>query len=175
MEVMIIYHPAFDLYHSVYRMLQILTHFKRDEYVETERLRIWDFYLLFPDKISSIKLKRSENDIKELIKTHIRKENNPYDLLLDTRKIFEKIKPFQLGALKCLASYGIINKDYLALNKVTIVSKDILATYSSKFEPLSVKESNAISLLTSHFYYMSLYGVDGLKDRTQLLESKYDA
>lgn len=172
---MIVYHPAFDLYHSVYRMLQILTHFKRDEFVETERLRIWDFYLLFPEKIVSIKLKRTETDIKELIKSYIKKDNNPYNLLLDDRKVFEKIKPFQLGALKCLASYGIINKDYLTLNRVTIISKDILSTYSSKFEPLSIRESNAISLLTSHFYLMSLYGVYGLKDRTQLLESKYDA
>ncbi len=172
---MIVYHPAFDLYHSVYRMLQILTHFKRNEYVETERLRIWDFYLLFPDKISSIRLKNTEKDIKELIKSYIKKENNPYDLLLDNRKVFEKIKPFQLGALKCLASYGIINKDYLGLNKVTIISEDILSEYSSKFEPLTRKESNAISLLTSHFYYISLYGTYGLKDRTQLLESKYDA
>jgi hypothetical protein len=175
MEYMIVYHPAFDLYHSVYRMLQILTHFNRNDYVETERLRIWDFYLLFPDKISTIKLKSNEKDIKELIKTFIKKSDNPYELLLDNRKVFERIKPYQLGALKCLASYGIIDKDYLNTNRITIISKEILSTYSSKFEALSSKENNAISLLTSHFYLMSLYGEGGLKDRTQLLESKYDA
>lgn len=172
---MIVYHPAFDLYHSVYRMLQILTHFDKNDYVEIERLRIWDFYLLFPDKISSIKLKQTEKDIKELIKTYIKKSDNPYELLLDNRKVFEKIKPYQLGALKCLASYGIIDKNYLSTNKVTIISKEILSNYSSKFEALSPKESNTISLLTSHFYLMSLYGESGLKSRTQLLESKYDA
>ena len=172
---MIVYHPAFDLYHSVYRMLQILTRFDRNDYVEIERLRIWDFYLLFPDKISSIRLKNTEKDIRELIKIHIKKSNNPYELLLDNRKIFEKIKPYQLGALKCLASYGIIDKNYLNTNRVTIISKQILSTYSSKFEALSPKEANAISLLTSHFYLISLYGENGLKERTQLLESRYDA
>ncbi|HLS38652.1 MAG TPA: ABC-three component system middle component 5 [Sphingobacterium bovisgrunnientis] len=156
-------------------MLQILTHFDKNDYVEIERLRIWDFYLLFPDKISSIKLKQTEKDIKELIKTYIKKSDNPYELLLDNRKVFEKIKPYQLGALKCLASYGIIDKNYLSTNRVTIISKEILSNYSSKFEALSPKESNTISLLTSHFYLMSLYGESGLKSRTQLLESKYDA
>lgn len=172
---MIVYHPAFDLYHSVYRLLQILTHFDKNDYVETERLRIWDFYLLFPDKINTIKLKNTEKDIKDLIKDYIKQSNNPYELLLDNRKVFEKIKPYQLGALKCLASYGIINKNYIHTNRVTIISKEILSNYSSKFEALSPKESNAISLLTSHFYLMSLYGENGLKERTQLLESKYDA
>src|SRR5690606_19283653 len=143
---MIVYHPAFDLYHSVYRMLQILTHFDRNDYVEIERIRIWDFYLLFPDKMSSIKLKRTEKDIKELIKNYIPKSNNPYELLMDNRKVFEKIKPYQLGALKCLASYGIIDKNYLNTNRVTIISKEILSTYSSKFESLSSKEKNTINL-----------------------------
>jgi hypothetical protein len=45
---MIIYNQAFDLYHAVYRMLQLLTHFNKKEYVEVDRLRIWDFYVLFP-------------------------------------------------------------------------------------------------------------------------------
>lgn len=171
---MIVYHPAFDLYHSVYRMLQILTHFDRNNYVETERLRIWDFYLLFPDKISGIKLKNTEKDIKDLIKLYIPKNDNPYELLLDNRKVFEKIKPYQLGALKCLASHGIIDKNYLTENRVTIVSKDLLTSYTGKFEALSPRETNAISLLTSHFYLMSLYGEGGLKERTQLLESRYD-
>lgn len=29
--------------------------------------------------------------------------------------------------------------------------------------------------MTSHFYKMSLYGANGLKNRTNLMESKYDA
>ncbi|WP_154652688.1 ABC-three component system middle component 5 [Flavobacterium rivuli] len=172
---MILYHQAFDLYHSVYRLLQILTYFDRNEYVEVERLRIWDFYLLFPNKMSNIKLKRDEKDVRLMIKIFILKDSNPYELLSDNRKMFEKIKPYQLGALKCLASYGIIDKDYLHSNRVTIVSKKILSTYTSKFEPLEPKEVNAIRLLTSHFYLMPLFGEFGLKARTQLLESKYDA
>lgn len=43
-----IYSPAFDLYHCIYRMLQILGRFTEGDIMETDRLRIYDFYLLFP-------------------------------------------------------------------------------------------------------------------------------
>jgi len=39
----------------------------------------------------------------------------------------------------------------------------------------NVIERNIISLMTSHFYNISLFGKDGLKSRTNLMESKYDA
>ena len=95
-------------------------------------------------------------------------------MIIDNKKIFEKIRPYQLTALKCLASYGIINKDYLESNKVSVVSKDLMEKYSQKIERLSDVESNVLNLLTSHFYYVSMFGNYGLKARTQLLESKYD-
>ena len=90
---MIVYHQAFDLYHTVYRMLHILTHFDKEESVEIDRLRIWDFYLLFPNKLHIVKLKRNEEDVKKLIKQYIPRKENPYELFIDNRKMFEKIKP----------------------------------------------------------------------------------
>ncbi len=172
---MIIYHQAFDLYHTVYRMIQLLGYFRRGDYIEVERLRIWDYYLLFPNKLSKIKLKREEKDIKELINSLILRASNPYEEVMDDRKMFEKIKPYQMTAIKSLASYGIVNKDYLATNRITKISHEILKNYMTKLEKLSKQEENTVKLLTSHFYQMSLYGVYGLKDRSKLLESKYDA
>ncbi|HEY0669165.1 MAG TPA: ABC-three component system middle component 5 [Sphingobacteriaceae bacterium] len=156
-------------------MLQLLTYFNRNEYVELERLRIWDFYLLFPDKVHSIKLRRDEDDIKQLRQSFIIKQNNPYENVMDDRKMFEKIKSYQITAIKCLASYGIINKEFLSENRVTIISKAVLEKYMTKFEPLSIKEQNVIKLMTSHFYFMTMFGPMGLKDRTHLLETRYDA
>ena len=80
-----------------------------------------------------------------------------------------------MTAIKSLAAYGIINKDYLETNRITTISTDILKSYYLKLEKLTDQEQNAINLLTSHFYQMSLYGENGLKSRTNLLESKYDA
>jgi len=172
---MIIYHQAFDLYHTVYRMIQLLGYFKKSEYIEVDRLRIWDYYLLFPNKLSTVKLKQEENDIKNIISGYITKNDNPYEEILDDRKLFEKIKPYQMTAIKSLASYGIINKDYLTTNRITTISTEIIQTYVTKLEALNVQEQNTIALLTSHFYQMPLYGENGLKAKTKLLESKYDA
>jgi len=172
---MIIYNQAFDLYHAVYRMLQLLTHFNKKEYVEVDRLRIWDFYVLFPSKIHEIKLKRSESDIRKLLKQYVSKKENPYDIILENRKMFERIRPYQISALHCLASYGIIDKELLKENRVSIISKKLLEDYTNKFEELSAKEKNLIAILTSHFYNISMFGADGLKDRTNLMVSKYDA
>lgn len=172
---MIVYNQAFDLYHAVYRMLQLLTHFNKNEYVEVDRLRIWDFYLLFPSKIHEVKLKREEGDIRKILKNYISKKENPYEVILENRKMFERIRPYQISALHCLASYGIIDKELLKDNRVSIISKELLLDYTNKFEELTPKEKNLISILTSHFYNMSMFGVDGLKDRSKLMVSKYDA
>lgn len=172
---MIVYQKAFDLYHTVYRMIKLLAHFNQDGLIEIDRLRIWDYYLLYPNKMDKIKLKREEKDIKKIIKNYILTDDNPYEIVINDRKMFEKIKPYQMTAIKCLASYGIINKDYLQENRISNINKNIFSDYNEDFENLSIQEENAIKLLTSHFYQVSLFGIDGLKSRTGLLESKYDA
>lgn len=172
---MIVYQKAFDLYHTVYRMMKLLAYFKNDGLIEIDRLRIWDYYLLYPNKMDKIRLKNNERDVKKVIRNFILKKDNPYEMVINDRKMFEKIKPYQMTAIKCLASYGIINKDYLQENRISSINKDIFADYDDDFKNLSIQEENAIKLLTSHFYQVSMFGIDGLKSRTGLLESKYDA
>ncbi|NDV84800.1 ABC-three component system middle component 5 [Bacteroides sp. 51] len=171
---MIIYHQAFDLYHAAYRIVQILSYFKRGEFVEVDRLRIWDYYLLFPLEMQRIKFSRDEKEIKDYIKKFITKgeKENRYEVILDNRKMFEKIRPYQMAALKSLASYGIINIDYISSGKVTPISTEMIEKHSPTYELLSINEANAVKLLTSHYYLMSL---NILKEKTSLIEYKYDA
>jgi len=172
---MIIYQKSFDLYHTVYRMLKLLVHFQGDNLIEIDRLRIWDYYLLYPNKMQNIYLTRDEKDIKQYIKRFITRPYNPYENVLNDRKMFEKIKPYQMSAINSLASYGIINKDFLIDNRISNIDKDFFNKNKINFEEMSIQEENAIKLLTSHFYQVPLVGVNGLKSKTGLLESKYDA
>lgn len=172
---MIVYNQAYDLYHTIFRFLQFLNRFEKGELIEIEKLRIWDFYLLFPSKIHSIRLKQNESDIRQLKKRFIKDSNNPYEVITENRKVFEKLKPYQLAALNCIASYGIIDKSLLKQHRISILNKNILNEFVEKYDELSDNEMNVISLMTSHFNQMSLFGADGLKNRTQLMESKYDA
>ena len=172
---MIVYNQAFDLYHTIFRLLHFLNKFENQTILEVERVRIWDFYLLFPNKIHEIRLKQDESDIRKIRKEFIKDSNNPYERITENRKIFEKIKPYQQAALNCIASYGIIDKSLLNQQRISIINKDILIEFVRNFEELSPKERNVIALMTSHFNQVSLFGTDGLKNRTNLIESKYDA
>jgi len=172
---MIVYNQAFDLYHTIFRFLQFLNRFENGSVIEIEKLRIWDFYLLFPNRIHNIRLKQTESDIRKIRKEFIKDSKNPYEKIPEDRKIFEKIKPYQLAALNCIASYGIIDKSLLNQQRIAIVNKEILSQFVNNFEELSAKEKNIISLMTSHFNQIPLFGSDGLKNRTNLMESRYDA
>lgn len=61
---MLVYHPAFDIYNCVFRMLQLMTSMKQNE-VELDKLRIWDFYLTFPNEARENKLSERLVRIKE--------------------------------------------------------------------------------------------------------------
>ncbi|WP_295720651.1 ABC-three component system middle component 5 [Mucilaginibacter sp.] len=172
---MILYNNAFDLYHTIFRLLHLLKKSPPSKRIEVDRLRIWDFYLLFPSQIFSIKPKRHEKEFKELIKELNVKKENPYQKVYDQRKTLEKIRPYQMAALNCLASYKIIDKALLVDGVVSIISEDILKDYVGSIGDLSSREINIISIVTSVFYDISLTGENGLKMRTNLIESKYDA
>ncbi|OAV66754.1 hypothetical protein Barb4_02758 [Bacteroidales bacterium Barb4] len=171
---MIVYNHALDMYHTIFRFLQFLNRFDVETQIEVDRLRIWDFYLLFPNEIHTIRLKKDESDIRQLLKQFVKEDENPYEIIAEERKIFEKIKPYQLAALNCIASYGIIDKSVLNRQRILITNKDLLNEFVNNFGELPAKERNIISLMTSHFYQMSMFGKDGLKQKTNLMESKYD-
>jgi len=172
---MIIYNQAFDLYHTIFRVLVILDRFEEGTRIEIDRIRIWDFYLLFPDQVYSLRIKRKEEELRNIRKRFINKSKNPYEGIGEKRKVFEKIMPYQIAALNCLASYGIIDKSFLNQQRVVLINKKLIENFRKVIDEVSDKEKNIVSLMTGFFFGLSLFGEDGLKNRTDLLESKYDA
>ena len=171
---MILYNNAFDLYHTIFRMLHLLSKIEEDKVIEIDRIRIWDYYLLFTNEIFNIKPTKNKKEYNQLLKKLNIKKNNPYQQIYDQRKTLEKIKPYQLSALNCLASYNIIDKEYLLKEEVKINSLDLLKRYTQSTGDLSDREKNIIIIMTSFFRDISLIGNNGLKERSNLMESKYD-
>ena len=166
---MLIYHPAFDIYNCVFRILQLLSHMKQEE-VEVDRLRIWDFYLTFPNEARNISYPATLSELKSIFK---KKVPNPYEDLIDAKRIIERMKSYQLSALKCIASYGLIDSTLLAKNLVRRTNKEIPFELSNKLNDLTIEKQNVIKLIVG-FWELPLYGKYGLKDRTGLIEFKYD-
>ncbi|HGA8765958.1 TPA: ABC-three component system middle component 5, partial [Salmonella enterica subsp. enterica serovar Virchow] len=46
---MLIYHPAYDAYHCLFRMIALIDHVNE---IEVDKARILDFYLIFPALVS---------------------------------------------------------------------------------------------------------------------------
>ena len=173
---MITYNPAFDLYHSIFRMAHIVNCLKEGECFEIDKVRIWDFYLLYPSKAFDIDVKpRKEKDIYDARERWVEKERNPYEYNGDNRKLFEWIKPVQVSALSCLVSCGILKKEEYLNNRVCISNRQALDNFLSHAGPLTPSERNTLSFMGYFSRFVSLSGFNGLKARTQLLESKYDA
>ena len=172
---MITYNPAFDLYHSIFRMAHIVQKLDEGERFEVDKVRIWDFYLLFPDKVYSIFMRQDEKKLREYRKTYIVRENNPYSYWGDNRRLFEWIKPFQMSALNCLVSCGILDRDEYLNNRIVIANRQTLDAFVKKAGSITAKESNVLAFLSILSRQMPLGGTNGLKARTHLLESRYDA
>lgn len=159
---MITYHQAFDVYHTSFRIIYFLSTNEIDE-IEVERLRIFDFLLLFPHELHNVSMPIGTGSIKSKFK------ENKYNRVPNRRRVF-----FQLGkhyelAIKCLISYNLIKIDnykngFLSLNQNTITEKIINGYYNSI-------DSELIKLLKQEFMPLSLYE---LKKRTKLIEYKYD-
>lgn len=172
---MITYNPAFDLFHCIYRMANILARLDEDDYLEIDKVRIWDFYLLFPSKIHGIKIYRYETENTAYRRIYINKTVNPYQYQGDDRKLFERLKPYQMTALTNLISYGILEKESFFDQKIHLASKTKLLDLLKHVQELDGMESNAISFMSLLSKNMPMSGPKGLKARTNLLESKYDA
>lgn len=171
---MITYNPAFDLYHSIFRIAHILRKMEERKRYEIDCVRIWDFYMLYPNKLSNVLLKVDEKELREARKLLKLKETS-YDYKGDIRKLFEWIKPFQLSALGCLVSCGILDKNAFEDGYVEVVNSDMLDTFVNKAGDISVHEKNVLHFLSFLFSDMPLTGAYGMKPRTKLMESKYDA
>ena len=171
---MITYNPAFDLYHSIFRMAHIVHRLDVGESFEIDKVRIWDFYLLFPEKVHTIHLHLDEKDFRTY-RNKIKRLNNPYEYRGDNRKLFEWIKPVQMSALSCLVSCGILSKDAYLTGRVCLQNQQALDAFIHEAGLLSDRENNSLSFLSLLSRTMPLTGINGLKARTELIESRYDA
>jgi hypothetical protein len=165
---MLAYNPAYDIYHCIYRMIFILKKIKTDEPIEIDRLRIIDFYLVFPYLISEIKFPRETSGIKKSFlpySTKYRKVTNKF-------VTFQTMKPLQDQAIDYLCLKGYIYYSHEEMVAPTLLINSFnapLRDFYFKDVPEVVEQKLFNFILNYNFY-----GKDGLKDRTSLMEFKYD-
>ena len=166
---MLIYSPAYDLYHTMFRILQIT---ERNEHgMEVDKLRILDFYLAFPAELLEIQSFRGFNKYKKYLKA----EKNQYERVIDRKRLFFKMEQIQISAMKALVSYSLLDANEFKNGKVkrteTPLNEQLTARIQEKFKT----NQNLLTLITGPLASLNLYGHLGLKVKTNLIEFKYDA
>lgn len=103
---MLIYHPAYDAYHCLFRMIALTDHLNT---VEVDKIRILDFYLIFPSLVAEIRMPPNFSSIKKLARTYANEYHDPISQI----STFRDMHQIQIAAIKCLAATGMIEKNSL--------------------------------------------------------------
>lgn len=165
---MLVYNPAYDIYHCIYRIIFILKKLKTNELIEIDRIKIIDFYLVFPYLISEIKFPREVSGIKKSFVAY----NTKYRKVTNTFVTFQTMQPLQDQAIDylCLKGYISYSNDEMVYPTHLINSFNITLRDHYFGEISKDIEQRLFDFLINH----NFYGKDGLKDRTNLMEFKYD-
>lgn len=117
---MIVYHPVHDLYHCVYRMTNLLQHLPSKEFSST-RLKIYDYYLLFPHEVKKVTLPRHLLKLKKIV-------NNKFYYPEINKSIFFELNGLQDEALRIISIYGITDAKLYHEKSILkkIVDKNVL-------------------------------------------------
>jgi hypothetical protein len=159
---MLIYHPALDAYHCVFRVLALLS---ECDAMEKDRLQILDFVLCFPSVASAFRLPPGSAAAKKAMA----RSDSPYRAPINPKGMFTSLTKTHDAAIACL------RRDQA--DDVDVKRAEALLPSELKDRVDALKELEApffkemLPLLLS----LPLRGPDGLKARSGLAEYRYDA
>jgi hypothetical protein len=164
---MLIYHPAFDAYHCVYRMTMLTQKVKELEY---SKLRILDFYLCFPAEIAKIELPRDLQKIRGAAKVATNKFRGPVSSL----RTFHDLEQIQNSATRLLAASDVFDSKKLEEGIISRTSRALPTVFSKTTSDPSNQASTLIDFVLTQLSALPLQGNGGLKQRSGLMEYRYD-
>jgi len=165
------YQAALDPFHGLFRLLRLWPILSKGP-LPRETVRILDFYLLFPFRIGDIRMAKSHMRYRRLAKTYA--HTKPYGEQPEGRAILSRMEPFQNAALNTLAANGLIDPDRLLLGEVRATDAPMPADIAVRVNAANDSQADLIEFLGVLASDYELLGPDGLKDRTGLLEHRYD-
>lgn len=166
---MIIYHPRNDIYHCVFRFIQIANMQDLQEF-EFTRLRIYDLFFLFPHLIDEVKFPRAKGVVA--IKKQAICIPAPYESLPDKKRLFSGMSDYHIQAIQILLANRIFEETDGKLRLSTGFYSTSVANLLDKNQS---DKSDFFCKLFNIFNQIDLAGESGLKQRTGLMEYRYDA
>ena len=161
---MLVYHPAFDSYHCLFRSISILEVCGK---CEVERLRILDFCLAFPTTVAKFRLPPGRSAVKKAAMS----ESNPYRDPISARVMFANLTAIQMAAFSCLTATGLATLEAGVLTRTQTALPEAIRERCLRMQ---VQEHTFFNTLLLQLNALPLFGPDGLKARSELMEFRYD-
>jgi len=115
--------------------------------------------------------KSSRSSFAEL---RLRKLSEPYQKIPDSRRLFRQLESVQSEAYRHLAAANVINLDSYKNGQIFLGDQEISIALTREIQSANEKESAAVKFILEQLAIIPLYGPDGLKARTGLMEFRYD-
>ena len=168
------YSAAYDPYHTVFRFICALTSSSSNQ-IEYQKLRIVDFFVCFPWLLSEVKSSKSIPEFAKSKNALVRKyPKNPYDVLPNSRSLFERMEPIQLAACSALISEGIADGIQPQFHDLKLTGTTIDEKLATSVHQFLHENDDLMSFLVNELTLLRYSGIGGLKDRTNLAEYRYD-
>lgn len=167
------YEPAFDPLHTMFRAFRLREGLGQPFRLPRDLFRILDFYLLFPASLQNVRFRPEHQRLKR--QAAGTKRAPPYGQRPNDAMLFERMRPFQNAALDTLALQGFFSNEALNEGWVAPGEKPWPPELALRVEATNAEEANLIAALRTMASEYLLEGANGLKDRTGLLEHRYDA
>jgi hypothetical protein len=168
--ILLSYQPAFDAAHTIFRFLRLHDAMRMDV-VEFDKYRILDYYLLFPFRSATVRLGQKDLRIRSIAKQLDGKAG--YATLPSGEVLFERMKNAHVSASQTMAANRIIDPEVLRHGVMKFGKFALPADYQERISEANQNDSLTLDILRALSAY-NLLGRDGLKDRTGLLEYRYD-
>lgn len=164
---MLIYHPAYDAYHCTIRLMALMT---KVTHLDIEKARILDFYLAFPGVAASLRLPTNLTPVRSLLQAM----KNVYRDPVSAARTFAEMRQVQFSALNCLAAAGIVDVNKLQSGIVQRTGSPLPNAIESAVNDYIEHEDEILKILAENIANIPTAGPNGLKDRSGLLEYRYD-
>ena len=112
----LVYEPAYDAYHAIFRLIRLANTLPPNKTYRVEKIRILDFFLLFPYLLSEVRLKPTHRGLKKIGENYT--SRRPYSIHPSSQIIFSRMSSYQHGAITTLAAKGVIDGEMLQQNFV---------------------------------------------------------
>lgn len=167
------YNEAFDPYHAAFRFLRLHLACDISGRLPFDTLRILDFYLIFPFRLQAMKFFSDDMGWRKVSKSY--ESQAPYGTMPDDSALFARMEPFQRAAVTSLVRSGHVASSAWEFNEVQFTAEMLPERVIARCFELNNGMKDIVEILCQIKARYPLGGRDGLKDRTGLLEYRYDS